>query len=65
MRYAIIIAAVSEAQSKRKEQFYEPEETTPFILQEKAGESDDCVVSNSTRRHPDFSVENTGYHFAV
>ena len=65
MIYAIITAAVSEAQPKHKEQSNEPKETTPFVLQEKAGKSDDCVVSNSTRRHPDFNVENTRYHFAV
>jgi hypothetical protein len=50
---------------RRKEQSYEPEETTPFVLQEKAGKSDDCVVSNTARGYPDFSVENAGYYFTV
>ncbi len=63
--YAIIIAAVSEMQSKRKEQPYESEETRTFVLQEKAGKSDDCVVSNFARGNSDFSVENEGYYFVV
>ncbi len=59
MIYAIIIAAMPEVQS------YEPKETTTFLLQEKTGKSDDRVVYNTACRHPDFSVENAGYHFAV
>ncbi len=46
-------------------QSYEPKETTTFLLQEKTGKSYDCVVYNTTRGHPNFSVENAGYHFAV
>lgn len=63
--YAIIIAAVSEMQSKRKEQPYGSEKTRTFILQEKAGKSVDCVVSNFTRGYSDFSVENERYYFVV
>ena len=52
-------------QSKRKEQFYESKETRTFVLEEKAGESDDSVVSNTARGYTDFSVENAGYYLTV
>lgn len=50
---------------RRKEQCYETKQTATFVLKEKTGKSDDCVVSNTARGYSDFSVENEGYHFAV
>lgn len=63
MIYAIIIPTMSDVQSKRKEQCYETEQTTPFVFQEKTYKTDDCVVFNFACWYPDFDMENRGYHF--